>query len=180
MQEANHGAARVAVLSLVLGLPLAFASPPHGVAGELSESPDDPSAFATVIDARDYDERFATVEEVLEQTPGVRVRRFGGLGSYSTASIRGSKSEQVLVLLDGVRLNSAERGAVDLSTIPLRQVERIEVTRGGGAARFGTGAEGGVISITTRKPTPGRSSADASLSAGTHGTLGGDVALSGG
>lgn len=175
MQERSHRAARVAVRALI------FAGLANvGMAGELWESADDPSAFATVIDARAYDERFATVEEVLEQTPGVRIRRFGGLGSYSTASIRGSKSEQVLVLLDGVRLNSAERGAVDLSSIPLRQVERIEVTRGGGAARFGTGAEGGVISITTRKPTGARPSADASLTAGTHETLGGDLALSGG
>jgi len=180
VHETSHRAARVAVLTFVLRLPLGLWLAPLGVAGELSESPDDPSAFATVIDARDYDERFATVEEVLEQTPGVRIRRFGGLGSYSTASIRGSKSEQVLVLLDGVRLNSAERGAVDLSTIPLRQVERIEVTRGGGAARFGTGAEGGVISITTRSPSGARPSADASLTAGTHGTLAGDLAISGG
>ena len=119
-------------------------------AGELSESADDPSAFATVIDARALDDRFATVEEVLDQVPGVRVRRFGGIGSYSTASIRGSKSEQVLILLDGVRLNSAQLGSVDLSTIPLRQVDRIEVLRGGGSARFGSDAESGVISITTR------------------------------
>ena len=80
-----------------------------------------------------------------------------------------------------MRLNSAQRGSVDLSTIPLRQVERIEVLRGGGAARFGSDAEGGVISITTRKPRRAREpAADASLSAGTHETLGGDVALSGG
>lgn len=162
----------------VLILLLAATHP--GVAGELSESSDDPSAFATVIDARDYDERFATVEEVLEQTPGVRVRRYGGLGSTSTASIRGSKSEQVLVLLDGVRLNSAERGLVDLSSIPLRQVERIEVIRGGGSSRYGTGAEGGVISITTRRPESAERSADAALLAGTNATLGGDVALAGG
>ena len=180
MQEASHRAARAAALTLVLGLTPGLGLSRLGVAGELSESADDPSAFSTVIDARAYDDRFATVEEVLEQTPGVQVRRFGGLGSYSTASIRGSKSEQVLVLLDGVRLNSAERGAVDLSTIPLRQVERIDVTRGGGAARFGTGAEGGVISITTRKPSAAQPSADASFSAGTHGTVGGDLALSGG
>lgn len=149
-------------------------------AGELSESADDPSAFATVIDARALDDRFATVEEVLDQVPGVRVRRFGGIGSYSTASIRGSKSEQVLILLDGVRLNSAELGSVDLSTIPLRQVDRIEVLRGGGSARFGSDAEGGVISITTRKPESAEPEIDAALSAGTLSTLAGDLALSGG
>ncbi|MEX2207264.1 MAG: TonB-dependent receptor [Myxococcota bacterium] len=157
-----------------------FAVAPYGVAGELSESAEDPSAFSTVIEARDYDERFATVAELLDQVPGVRVQRYGGLGSASTASIRGSKAEQVLVLVDGVRLNSAQRGAVNLSTIPLRQVERIEVLRGGGSARFGSGAEGGVIAITTRKPESADPAADASLSAGTYETLGGDLTLSGG
>ena len=149
-------------------------------AGELHESADDPSAFATVIEVRNYDDRFATVEELLEQVPGVQVRRFGGLGAYSTASIRGSKSEQVLVLLDGVRLNEAERGGVDLSTLPLRQVERIEVLPGAGAQRWGSDAVGGVISITTRKPDSSEPSADASFSVGRYGTLGGDIGLSGG
>ncbi|HTO70355.1 MAG TPA: TonB-dependent receptor [Myxococcota bacterium] len=147
-------------------------------AGELHESPDDPAAFATVIDARKYDDRFATVEDLLDQVPGVDVRRFGGLGAYSTASIRGSKAEQVLVLLDGVRLNEASRGAVDLSTIPVRQVERIEILRGAGAQRYGTDAVGGVISITTRKPEAAEESADASFSVGRYGTLGGDLSVS--
>ncbi len=159
-------------------LALALASP-FGVAGELPESADDPSAFSTVIDATQYDERFATVEELLSQVPGTRVRRFGGLGAQSTVSIRGSKSEQVLVLLDGVRLNSSSRGAADLSTIPLRQVARIEVIRGGGAARFGTDAVGGVILITTRTAAADGLHADAALAAGNEKVRGGDVALSG-
>jgi iron complex outermembrane receptor protein len=159
---------------------LASGASHYGVAGELSESAADPSAFTTVIDAREYDDRFGTVQELLEQAPGVRVRRYGGLGSYSTASIRGSKSEQVLVLLDGMRLNTSTRGAVDLSTLPLRQVERIEVIRGGGAARYGSDAVGGVISITTRRAESADLAADASLTGGTHDTFGADVSVSGG
>jgi len=148
--------------------------------GELGESPIDPSAFSTVIDARQYDDRFATVQELLDQAPGVRVSRYGGLGAYSTASIRGSKAEQVLVLLDGVRMNSAERGAFDLSTLPVRQVERIEVLRGAGAQRYGSDAVGGVISITTRRPDAGSEpSVDGSLTAGSYETFGGDVSVSG-
>jgi outer membrane receptor protein involved in Fe transport len=150
-----------------------------GVAGEIPESPEDPSAFTTVIDATQYDDRFATVEELLSQVPGARVRRFGGLGAQSTVSIRASKSEQVLVLLDGVRLNSSARGAADLSTIPVRQVARIEVIRGGGAARFGTDAVGGVILITTRTAAANGMHADAALAAGSQTMRGGDVALSG-
>ncbi|MFI5315800.1 MAG: TonB-dependent receptor [Myxococcota bacterium] len=149
-------------------------------AAEFPESADDRSAFSTVINARDYDDRFATVEELLDQVPGVRVRRFGGLGAYSTATIRGAKAEQVLVLLDGVRMNDATRGATDLSSLPLRQVERIEVLRGAGAQRYGSDAVGGVISITTRRPESADLAADASFSVGRYDTLGGDLAVSGG
>ncbi|HKC51297.1 MAG TPA: TonB-dependent receptor [Myxococcota bacterium] len=166
-------AALVALLALVLG------ASPFGVAGEIAESAADPSSFTTVIDATEYDERFATVEELLSQVPGTRVRRFGGLGAQSTVSIRGSKAEQVLVLLDGVRMNSSSRGAADLSTIPVRQVARIEVIRGGGAARFGSDAVGGVILITTRGAAANGLHADAALAAGGQTLRGGDVAFSG-
>ncbi|HXX47230.1 MAG TPA: TonB-dependent receptor [Myxococcota bacterium] len=171
--------ARRALAATLTGLTLSCVGALRSRAGELHESADDPSAFSTVIDARAYDDRFATVQELLEQVPGVQVQRFGGLGSYSTASIRGSKSEQVLVLLDGVRLNEAERGGVDLSTLPLRQIERIEVLPGAGAQRWGSDAVGGVISITTRKPESAASSGDASLGVGRYGTLGGDIGLTG-
>jgi outer membrane receptor protein involved in Fe transport len=156
-----------------------IAAAPAG-AGEIPESADDPSAFSTVLEARDYDERFATVEDLLERAPGVRVRRYGGLGASSTASIRGSKAEQVLVLVDGVRVASTERGAFDFSTLPLREVERVEILRGGGAARFGSDALGGVISITTRRPEGPEPSADVALGGGTHETLGGDLSLAAG
>lgn len=141
---------------------------------EFPEFPDDPSAFVTVINARDYDDRFETVQDVLSHVAGVRVSRFGPLGAHSTASIRGAKSEQVLVLIDGMRLNSANRGAVDLSTLALRSVERIDVVRGGGSARYGSEAMGGVISITTRGAQDGPR-ADASFLTGSHQTLGGDL-----
>src|SRR5262249_44668501 len=65
-----------------------------------------------------------------------------------------------------------------LSTIPVRQVAKIEVIRGGGAARFGTDAVGGVILITTRQAGSGLHG-DASLSAGGQSTRGGDVSVSG-
>jgi iron complex outermembrane receptor protein len=146
-------------------------------AGEAPEYPDDPSAFTTVIDATAYDDRFETVADLLDHVAGVRVRRYGGLGAFSTASVRGAKSEQVMVLLDGVPLNSAYRGGVDLSTLPLRLVQRIEVVRGA-SARHGSGAVGGVISITTRSAAavPGW---DATGTVGDLETLGADALLSG-
>jgi outer membrane receptor protein involved in Fe transport len=166
----RHFCAAFAALALALG-------PRAPSAGELHESPDDPSAFATVIDATKYDDRFATVAELLDQVPGAHVTRSGEVGSRSTLGLRAAKPEQVLVLIDGVRLNSPARGAADLSTIPVRQVQQIEVIRGGGAARFGSEAVGGVVLITTRKAGDGLH-ADASLTAGSTALRGGDVSLS--
>jgi iron complex outermembrane receptor protein len=158
---------------------LILLAPALAAAVEFDEFPDDPSAWTTRIDARKLDDRFATVEDALERAPGVDVRRYGGLGSYSTASVRGSKPEQVLVLLDGVRLDAGSRGAVDLSAIPLRSVETIEVVRGGGAGRYGSDAVGGIISITSRRPD-GEVALDASGTSGELGTLGADALLTGG
>ncbi len=170
--------ARRGALAAPLLVVLVLAAPPAR-AVEFDEFPDDPSAWTSVIDARDFDERFSTVADALERAPGVDVRRFGGLGAYSTAGVRGSKPEQVLVLLDGVRLDSGPRGGVDLSTIPLRSVEKIEIVRGGGAGRYGSDAVGGIIKITSRRPDD-EAALDASGTSGELGTLAADALLTGG
>lgn len=89
--------------------------------------------------------------ELLAHIPGTLTRSYGGIGDVRTISLRGSASNQVLVLIDGVRLNAAQSGEVDLSTIPLESVQRIEVVRGGASAEYGADAVGGVVNIITRK-----------------------------
>ncbi len=89
--------------------------------------------------------------EVLENVQGVFIKDYGGIGGNKTISLRGSSSEQVLVLLDGQRLNDAQSGQVDFSSISLEGVERIEVVRGGNSALYGADAVGGVINIITNK-----------------------------
>ncbi len=119
-------------------------------AKNLNESTQDPPAFVEVIEMNQFVGRMVSTEEVLRQAAGVNVRNFGGLGAYSTVSIRGSSSDQVVVLLDGMRLNEAAGGGVDLGSIPPEQIQRIEVFRGGDSALFGEGAIGGVVNIVTR------------------------------
>lgn len=114
--------------------------------------PDDPTAFTTVIDVDRYEGEAKTVEDVLSEVPGVRVRRFGGAGQPSEVTIRGSTASQVVVLLDGIRLDSAQSGVVDLSSLSLDLLERIEVSRGGGSVQQGSGAIGGVVNLVTRRP----------------------------
>jgi iron complex outermembrane receptor protein len=123
----------------------------------------------TVIQRADFDERQASLPELLEQTAGVEISSYGGLGSYSVASVRGSSAAQVLVLLDGIPLNQAFGGGVNLGNIPLNNVERIEVFRGNVPVRYHTSALGGVINIVTREPA-GESAVKSEAGIGSFGT----------
>jgi outer membrane cobalamin receptor len=89
--------------------------------------------------------------EVLNTVQGLYIKDYGGLGGIKTISMRGSNAEQVLVLLDGQRLNNAQTGQVDFSTITLAGVEKVEVVHGGNSALYGADAMGGVINLITRK-----------------------------
>ncbi len=115
----------------------------------------DRTAAVTVITAESFQEKASSVPEVLEQSVGLTVRRFGGLGAFTTASIRGSSAQQVAVLLDGVPLGGPATGLVNLSNLPLGEVERIEVYRGTAPLRLRSPAIGGVINVVTRRAKPG-------------------------
>ncbi len=91
------------------------------------------------------------VGELIAQTPGIHVQDSGGMSGSKKISIRGSQSNQVLVLLDGVPLNDELGGDVDLSSIPANIIEKIEIHRGSSSHRFGSGSIGGVINIITKR-----------------------------
>jgi len=91
------------------------------------------------------------VAEALQNVKGVFVKDYGGLGNTKTISLRGSTAGQVLVMLDGQRLNNPQTGQVDLSMISMEGIERIEVVRGGNSALYGSDAVGGVINLITKK-----------------------------
>jgi outer membrane cobalamin receptor len=95
------------------------------------------------------------VGEVLENVAGIFVKNYGHIGGLKTVSIRGASESQVLILLDGHRLNQAQGIAPDLSDIPLNAIERIEIIRGGHSALYGTDAVGGVINLITRSSAHG-------------------------
>jgi iron complex outermembrane receptor protein len=113
---------------------------------------EDPTAFATVVDTRTAPARVETLAEALAETVGVQVRRFGGLGDFSTISVRGSSAGQVQVYLDGVPLSRGESEAVNLSNLPLDAVERVEVYRSTTPLGFAQSGPGGVVNIVPRRP----------------------------
>lgn len=93
-----------------------------------------------------------SLPDLLLTVPGVHVREVNGKGQYTTVTMRGSTAAQVGIFIDGVLANLGGDTAVDLSTIPVKNVERIEVYRGYIPSRFGGTFMGGVINIVTKKP----------------------------
>ncbi|HUE31098.1 MAG TPA: TonB-dependent receptor [Verrucomicrobiae bacterium] len=112
----------------------------------------DPTAFATVVDTTSAPTRVETLADALGDTVGVQVRRFGGLGDFSTVSIRGSSSGQVQVYLDGVPLGRAQNETVNLADLPLDAVDHVEVYRGATPLAFAQSGPGGIVNVVTRRP----------------------------
>ena len=99
-----------------------------------------------------------SVAEVLGREANLNIQSYFGRDKDATIDMRGfgaTAVSNVLVLVDGVRLNASDLTGADLSSIALSQVERIEVLRGGGAVRYGDGAVGGIIHVLTRRPRNG-------------------------
>jgi vitamin B12 transporter len=106
----------------------------------------------TVITAEDIRERQAElVSEVLRDVAGVNVVQTGSMGTTTSVFIRGSASNQVLVMIDGVEINSTTTGAYDFANLTTESIERIEVLRGAGGTLYGSQAIGGVINIITKR-----------------------------
>ncbi|HXV80145.1 MAG TPA: TonB-dependent receptor [Candidatus Binatia bacterium] len=106
----------------------------------------------TVITAEDIREQQAElVLEVLRDVPGVDVVQSGSIGTATSVFIRGAASNQALVLIDGVEINSTTTGAYDFANLTTESIERIEVLRGAGGTLYGSQAIGGVINIITKR-----------------------------
>ncbi|MFW5951053.1 MAG: TonB-dependent receptor plug domain-containing protein, partial [Gemmatimonadota bacterium] len=113
-----------------------------------------------------------TVADALEWAIGVDVQPRSP--AQADLSVRGAGFEEVLVLVDGVRVSDAQTGHFNLNLpVPLEQVERIEVLRGPASALYGSDAVGGVVNIVTGTPPVG-----VRASAGSFGAL--EISASGG
>lgn len=106
--------------------------------------------FARAYDVSTSHGRLRMASDLLSGGVGVHVRQFGGIGAFSTVSIRGSSSGQVAVYLDGVPLNSAQYGVVNVADLPIEALDRIEVYRGG-APLFFQSPGGGVVNLVSRR-----------------------------
>jgi len=101
-------------------------------------------AATTVIDREQIERSQATsVPELLRRVPGVSLVNNGGPGKSTSVSLRGSNSNHVLVLIDGIRVGSATTGDAAFQNLPVELIERIEVVRGPRSGLYGSDAIGG-------------------------------------
>jgi len=138
----------------------------------------DVSAFRDVLLTDDFAGEDQDLADLLTRQAGVFVRRFGGPGDASEVSIRGSSSAQVVVKVNGVRVNSALTGSVNVGRLCIPLIEEVGITRGGGGARGGSGAIGGVVDLVTRSAGP-EPEVRATFSAGAFETFEGSLFGSG-
>ena len=98
-----------------------------------------------------------TISEALQTVPGVSIATRGGLGSQSSAFIRGGNSAQTLVLIDGVRINdlTSPNGAFDFGGLMTGNIGRVEILRGPNSVIWGSQAIGGVVNIQSIAPVSG-------------------------
>ncbi len=93
---------------------------------------------------------YRTIGDALETLPGFEFSPYGAIGAQAQYGLRGSKTAQVLVLLDGLPAPGSFANSVELGTLPTTGVDRIEVVEGGGSTLYGTGAIGGIINVITQ------------------------------
>jgi vitamin B12 transporter len=97
----------------------------------------------------------SSLTDLLQRQPGIEIYNSGGQGKVSSLHIRGSESDHVVVLIDGLRVNQVTSGLNAFENIPLSQIEKIEIVRGASSSLYGAGAIGGVIQIFTKKGVSG-------------------------
>ena len=125
------------------------------------------------------------ITRVLERAPGVTISRNGGVGGFTAVRVRGADAEQLLVLIDGVRVADAASpgGGFDFGNLLAGSIDKLELLRGSNSVVWGSQAIGGVLAIRTRAIDGVEGSAELGANDSRYATLsgGGSIgALSGG
>ena len=123
-------------------------------------------ASVSVITAKEIEQRNVTsMQEALQHLPGVYMDQ----AAQSGIQLRGFGSTDILLLVDGQQMNTTYNGTANLNTIPVENIERIEVLRGAASSIYGGHAVGGVINVITKEAKEG-TKIDAVVSYGSNNT----------
>lgn len=148
-------------------------------ASRIAETADETLAPVSVITREEIERRqIRSVPDALKRVPGLTLTNNGGVGKATSVFLRGTESDHVLVLINGVKVGSATLGTFNFESLSIDEVERIEVVRGPRSHLYGSEALGGIIQIFTRKPTE-TTHAHASVGYGTDDTVEGRAGFSG-
>ena len=148
-------------------------------ASRIPQPLDSTIADTSVITSRQIrDSGAPDLATLLRSLPGVELVQTGGFGSQASIFMRGTDSTQMLVLLDGVRIDSATLGTTAIEHIMLSDIDHIEVVRGNVSSLYGSQAIGGVIQIFTKKGK-GKPSFTVSTGGGNQGTASASAGFSG-
>jgi vitamin B12 transporter len=124
----------------------------------------DTLASVEVFDRQSIDQlKPDSIAELLSRVAGISATTQGSAGHQTSLFVRGTNSDHVLVLVNGVRVGSATLGSKEFATIPVALVERVEIVKGPRAALWGSDAIGGVIQIFTRQLDAGQAQLGASF-----------------
>lgn len=120
-----------------------------------------------------------SLPDLLRGRAGISLSNQGGAGKLTTLFLRGSESDHVLVLIDGVRVGSATSGLAAFQDLPVALIDRIEIVRGPRSSLYGSEAIGGVIQIFTRRDR-GALTPRASATVGSNGLAEGSAGIGSG
>ncbi|HDJ85504.1 MAG TPA: TonB-dependent vitamin B12 receptor, partial [Chromatiales bacterium] len=173
MRITHRAGAALLLLGCAVGAARAdelITSPIVVTATRTAETADQTLSSVTVITRTDIRRSGAvTLPQLLRQVNGLDVASSGPLGKQTSVFLRGTDSNDVLVMIDGVRIGSVTSGGVSWELLPLSEIQRIEIVRGPHSSLYGSSAVGGVIQIFTRKGRgPLRAGADVTY--GSHET----------
>ncbi len=110
-----------------------------------------PDSVSIVSRAQIDQQKATTIFEALRSVPGLNLQKSGSIGRQTEMTIRGSSTSQVLVMIDGVQVNSPTTGTFNFANLTTDNIEKIEVVRGAQSTLYGSDAMGGVINIITKK-----------------------------
>lgn len=140
-------------------------------------SVDETLAGVQVIDRQTLEQHQGQdLGDILRFTTGLDVARLGGFGGQTSTFMRGTESNHTLILIDGVRINSATSSQGNIQSLLLSDIERVEVVKGPMSTLYGSDAIGGVINIITRSPE--KTETRANLTAGEHQLISGGLSQS--
>ncbi len=155
MKSVRPGAAFAAAVLPVLSFQVSAEDRSDAVvvtAARVEQSLSEVIGAVSIITREDIERRGVhSVQDLLRGETGLTVANTGGLGKLSNVFLRGADAEQLLVLVDGVRVGSATSGTTPFEYIPVDQIERVEIIRGPRSSLYGSDAIGGVIQIFTRR-----------------------------